>query len=84
MSKAARSLGVVRRAGKLFDCLRVLKGCFNAYILSSSEYFAPVWMSSAESHLGLLDSIVRRTEKLYEGEVCCLGHRRKISVLCLL
>ena len=41
-------------------------------------------MSSAESHLGLLDSIVRSAEWLCEGELCCLGNRRKVSVLCLL
>ena len=41
-------------------------------------------MSSAESHLGLLDSIVRSAERLCQGELCCLGHRRKISALCLL
>ena len=40
--KAARSPGVVHRAGKLFDCPRVLKSCFNAYILSNLEYCALV------------------------------------------
>ena len=39
---AARNLGVVRLAGKLFECSRVLKGCFNAYVLSRLEYCAPV------------------------------------------
>ena len=39
--KAARSMGVVHRAGKLFDCPRTLKSCFNAYVLSSLEYCAP-------------------------------------------
>ena len=33
VSNAARSLGVVLRAGKLFDCPRVLKSCFNAFVL---------------------------------------------------
>ena len=37
VSKAAKHLGVVRRAGKLFDCPRVLKSCFNAYVLFSLE-----------------------------------------------
>ena len=32
----------------------------------------------------LLDSIVRSAEELCEGELCCLGHRRKVSALCLL
>ena len=72
------------RAGKLFDCPRVLKGCFNANVLSSFEYRVPVWMSFTESHLGLLDRIFRSAERLCEGELCCLGHRRKVSALCLL
>ena len=75
VSKAARSQGAVRQAGKLFDCQRVLK---------SLGYVAPVWMSSAESHLGLLDSIVRSAERLCEGVLCCLGPRRKFGALRLL
>ena len=42
VSKATRSLGVVRRAGKFFDCPRVLKSYFNSCVLSSLEYCAPV------------------------------------------
>ena len=53
----------MRRAGKLFNCPRVLKGCFNAYVLSSLEHCVPVWMPSAESHLSFLDSNVRNAEK---------------------
>ena len=71
LSKAASNLEVVRREGKLFDCSRVLKGCFNAYVFYRLEYCAPVWMLSAESHLGLLDSIVRGAERLCEGVICC-------------
>ena len=62
----------------------MLNGCFNAYVLPSLEYCALVWMSSVESHFGLLDSIVRSAERLCEGELSCLKHRRKVSALCLL
>ena len=31
-----------------------------------------------ESHLGLLASIVRSAEMLCEGELCCVGRRRKV------
>ena len=62
----------------------MLKSCFSAYVLSSLEYCAPVWMSSAEYHLGLLSSIVCSEESLRDGELCCLGHRRKVIALCLL
>ena len=62
VSKAAQSPAIVSRAGKLFDCSCVLKSCFNANVLIKLGYCAPVWLSSAESHLGLLDSIVRCAE----------------------
>ena len=61
VSKAVRSLGVVHQAGKLFDvlqsCFNLVKSCFNAYayVFSSLEYCAPVWIS-AESHLGFMDT----------------------------
>ena len=69
---------------KVLDCPRVLKSCINAYVLSSLEYCALAWMSSVESHLGLLYSVVRIAEGLCEGELCCLGYRRKVSALCFL
>ena len=84
VSKAARSLGIVRRAGKLFNCPRGLKSYFNAYVLFNLEYCACVWMSSADSHLIWLESVVRSAERLCEGDLCYLGHRKKVSVLCLL
>ena len=40
--KAVGSLGVVRRARKLFDCPRALKSCFNSYVLSNLEYCSPM------------------------------------------
>ena len=83
VSKAARKLGVVRRARQLFDCPRDVISCFNTYVLSSLEYCAPVQMSSAESHLSLLDSTVRSEVELCEGDICCMQHRRQISTFCL-
>ena len=38
-------------------------------------------MSSAESHLGLLDGVARRAERLCESELCCLEHRKNVSDL---
>ena len=38
---------------------------------------------SAKCYLGLLDSVVRSAERLGEGELHCLGHRKVID-LCLL
>ena len=43
-----------------------------------------MWMSSSESSLGLLYSVVRSTERSCEAEFCYLGHRRKANDLCFL
>ena len=52
-----------------------------------------VWLSWAESHLAQAsgrsliwhkDSIVCSAERLCEDELCCLGHRIKVSGLCFL
>ena len=41
VSKAARRLIIVRRAAKLLNCPRVLKSCFNEYVLSSWSIVPP-------------------------------------------
>ena len=41
-------------------------------------------MSSEESHLRLLDSILRSAERSCEGELCSLENRRIVSALYLL
>ena len=74
----------MRRAGNLFDCPRMPKSCFNACNLSSLYYCDSGWISAAESHLFLRDSIVHSAERLFERELCCLGHRRKVGFLGLL
>ena len=38
-------------------------------------------MSSAESHLGLLDDTVRSAERLCEGKLCCLRQRIRPNAL---
>ena len=72
------------RAGLLLDSSRVPKSCFNAYVLFSLKYCAPVWLLSDKSHLGLMDSIVRSAEILFADKLCCLAHRRKVSAFYLL
>ena len=41
-------------------------------------------MSSAGSHLSLLDIFVHSAGKLCEGELCCFDHRSWSNALCLL
>ena len=42
---------------------------------SSLEYCKPVWMSSAESHMGLLDSVVHSAERFCDGKLICSGQQ---------
>ena len=81
--KGAKSLGVVRRAGKLYDCPRGLKSYLNAYGLSNLECCEPVWMSSAESRLSLPNRVVRSAERLCGGELCFWGTEgRSVPCVC--
>ena len=67
------------RAAKLFDCSRVLKSCFNAYVLFTLEYCASIGMPIAESYFGLVNSVARSAARLCEGKLYYLRHRSKIS-----
>ena len=74
-----RQLGVlVSCSGKKSYLIRVWSRAISLYILCL------VWMSSAESHLSLLDSIVLQCGKAVWGWTLLLGHRKKVSALCLL
>ena len=71
--------------------LRVLKSCFNALVLSSLKYCTPCRCRRRRFIIVLFiirwvyNSTVCSTERLRdEGELCCLGHRRKVSILCSL
>ena len=44
VSTKTRSLCVLHRARNLFNCPCVPMSCFNAYVLSNLEHFAPAWI----------------------------------------
>ena len=81
VSSVSRSLGIMRRANRIFNNSVVLKRCFMSYVLPRLEYCAPVWISSAVTHLSLLDGIVRRAEQMCGSELSCLGLRRRVGCL---
>ena len=64
--------------------VHVCSKAVSMHVFFSLEYCAPVWISSAESHLDLPGSIVRSAERLCEDELCNVAHRRKASALYLL
>ena len=67
----------MRRAGKL-SIAHVCSRAVSMLMFCSYWSIVPRGDASAESYLGL-----RSAERLCEGELCCVGHRRKISLLCL-
>merc|ERR1711905_100256 len=83
-SSVARSMGNMRRASKVFGTEDVLTTCFRSNCLSMLEYCASSWWSAATTHLGLLDRIVKKGERLCGRELCDLEHRRRVSSICML
>ena len=78
LPKAATNLGVEKENNLMIHvCSKVVSMRMPCPVYSICT---SVWISSAESHLGLPDSVVRIEEKLCEGELCCLKHKRKSCV----
>lgn len=85
VASSSRSLGIMRRAAKIFDSTDVLVSCFRSFVLSRLEYCAPVWNSATNVHLNLIDRVVRRADEMCDGVLDCdLRHRRDVSSLCML
>ena len=62
--------------------------CFFQGVFGASglllEYYSPVCMSAAASHLGLLDRVVSKAVRFSDGLVVCdLKHRRRVAALCM-
>ena len=58
---------------------------FGSFVLSVLEYCSTVWCSAADSHLKLLDRVVRSEGFLAGGVLeCSLAHRRSVAELCML
>ena len=50
------------------------------YLLSFLEYCSPVWGSAAESHMKLLDSVIRGANFLSCGICCNLSRQRDVAL----
>ena len=58
---------------------------FYSFVLPVLEYCSSVWCSAADSHLKLLDRVVRSTGFIASGVLeCNLAHRRSVAELCML
>ena len=84
-SSASQKIGIMRRAGRIFDSVEVVQHCFRSFLLPVLEYASVVWCSAAISHLTLLDRVVNRCSRLLNIAMpCSLSDRRSVAGLCML
>ena len=84
-SAAAQRLGFMRKSWQVFRDRQVLVRSFWSFVLPVLEYCSAVWCSAADSHLKLLDRVVRSAGFLAGGVIeCNLAHRRSVAELCML
>ena len=68
----------------MFQDVDVVERCFWLFILPILEYCSPVWSSTDDCHLALLDRVVSSASFLCHGAIRCdLGHRRYVASLCM-
>ena len=71
-SAAAPRLGIMRKSWQVFHDRSLLVRYFWSFVLPVLEYCSAVWCSAADSHLKLLDRVVRNAGGVLE---CNLAHR---------
>ena len=84
-SAAAQRLGIVRKSWQVFHDRSLLLRSFWIFVLPVLEYCSVVWCTAADSHLKLLDRVVRCAGFLAGGVLeCNLTHRQSVAELCML
>ena len=84
-SAAAQRLGIMRKSWQVFHDRSLLVRSFWSFVLLVLEYCSAVWCPAADSHLKLLDRVVRSAGFLAGGVLeCNLAHRRSVAELCML
>ena len=84
-SAAAQRLGIMRKSWQVFHDRWLLLRSFWSFVLPVLEYCSAVWCSAADSHLKLLDRVVRGADFLAGGVIDCnLAHRRSAAELRML
>ena len=83
-SAAAQRLGIMRKSWQVFHDRSFLLS-FWSFVLPVLEYCSAVWCSGDDSHLKLLDRVVRSAGFIAGGVLeCNLAHRRSVAELCML
>ena len=84
-SAAAQRLVIMRKSYKVVHDRSLLLRSFWSFVMPVLEYCSAVWCSAADSHLKLLDRVVRSAGFLAGGVLeCNLAHRRSVAELCML
>ena len=84
-SAAAQRLSIMRKSWHVFHDRSLLLRSFCSFVLPVLEYYSAVWCSAADSHLKLLDKVVRSAGFLAGGvSDCNLAQRRSVAELCML
>ena len=74
-SAAAQRLGIMRKSWQVFHDWSLIVRTFWSFVLPVLEYCSAVWCSAADSHLKLLDRVVRSAGFLAGGVFeCNLAH----------
>ena len=75
----------MRKSWQVFHDRSLLLRSFWSFVLPVLEYCSAVWCSAADSHLNLLDRVVRSAVFLAGGVLDCnLAHRRSVAELFML
>ena len=84
-SAAAQRIGIMRKSWKIFHHRSLLVRSFWSFVLPVLEYCSAVWCSAADSHLKLLDRVVRSAGFLAGGVLeCNLADHRSVAEFCML
>ena len=84
-SAAAQRLGIMRKSWQVFHDLSLILRYFWSFVLTDLEYCLAVWCSAADSHLKLLDRVVRSAGFLAGGVLeCNLAHHQSVAELRML
>ena len=79
-SAAAHRLGIMRKSWQEFYDRSFLLRSFWSFVLPVLEYYSAVWCSAANSHLKLLDRVVRSAGFLAGGVLDCnLAHCQPVA-----
>ena len=83
-SAAAQRLGIMRTSWQGFHDRSLLLRSFWRFVLPFLKYCSALWCSAADSHLKLLDRVVRSAGFLAGGVLDCnLANRRSVAELCM-